>query len=145
MIPPLFVSEATLSLYPADGGGNPVTGSPYWVGRAAENLILEASRPVVLFQQTGAATASIRPVGPDTHSIAIDALWLLDGDLKEHRFPTGPLVLVIEWQADAAGQTVVHRRTYRGVRETGYNIGSQGVHEIMSAIRLQAESMDPQS
>jgi hypothetical protein len=115
---PLFLYEATLSLYPVSAEEIPLTDAPVWWGAAANELRLSQDYDEILMMSSGAKRVTAHHLD-ERHGIEIERTWILQkGSLKDFVPQRNQrYVLEIVWESNGYW----YRRNYFGV--TGRSVG----------------------
>ena len=123
----LNLLEATVSLYPADATGAPVTDAdaPLWTGARAEGLKAAEKWVVIETRPTGAQYPAKHPLAPQ-YDIGIDRVWALElSDLIGFQAAWTNYVLDVLWVEEETQQW--HRRTFYGVTISERSLDSRSI------------------
>ena len=158
------IPEASISIYPVDALGLPITSSPIWLGACATGLQISESLTEVIDYPTGVTHGQAHHTD-EQHSIAIDRLWVVDVTLAAPPANitaeivtriiggTAPVtngtdyrlrrnqkyIAIIVWQDGDDPNRFIYR-VYYGVTDRKHNLSGSGVDgEIGSQIEWRAE------
>jgi hypothetical protein len=115
---PLFLYEATLSLYPVSQEEIPIGDSPVWWGAPANGLRLSQEYEEMLMMSSGARRMTAHHLD-ERHTIEVERTWILRKASLKDFVPqrNQRYALEIVWQSHGYW----YRRTYFGV--TGRSVG----------------------
>lgn len=128
---PLFLYEATLSLYPVADDGSALMDQPIWWGAVANNLRLSLEYDEVRMAGSGDAYPSAHHVD-EQHFIDIERTWVLRKTALADYLPqrNQRYVLELVWESEGFW----YKRTYFGV--TGRSAGLDSVRALQFGNRL---------
>lgn len=126
----LTLLEATVTLYPADGTGAPVVGSPVWTGIQAENLSIKEKWIKTETRPTGALYPRKHPL-ISQYEISLGRVWALNAvtglGVQDAQFGFGKYVLDILWTDEDTQNW--KRITLYNVTVSDHNLASRSIDE----------------
>jgi hypothetical protein len=126
----LTLLEATVTLYPADGTGAPVVGSPIWTGVAVENLSIKEKWLTTETRPTGALYPRKHPL-VQQYAINLGRVWALNAvtglGVQDAQFGFGKYVLDILWTDEDTQNW--KRLTLYNVTISEHNLASRAIDE----------------
>ncbi len=136
--------EATITLYPVDDAGRPLTAFPIWTGVPADSLAIAERWIKLQNRPAGARQPRNHPLVAQ-YEISIGRVWALPlADLKGFLSDGERYVLDIAWQDEDDAQW--HRKTFYGVTVSERSHASRTVEsEFADAQVFEAEYFLPAS
>lgn len=157
------IDEASISIYPVDANGNPVTDTPVWLSACADGIQLEESLEEIEDRPSGEPYPEHHH-GAEVHRISIDHLWEMDLPLvpipanlsvqlaatdigeplpaqngKDYKLrPNQEYVMTIVWE-DERDSKRFGFRTYFGVKDISREIAGRTDSESSSRFAFRAK------
>lgn len=143
---PLFLSEATLSLYPTDAAGNPIMGNAVWIGALATGLGLRLGFEGELSFASGDRFKTDHHVD-EHHVIEINRNWFTrkntPGEQASPQRNTNYVLDIIWSDKDELGIYYWHRRQYFGVTARTADLASEGTKHFSQPQVFRAQYFIP--
>ena len=158
-----LIDEATVSVYPTDAEGNPITSNPVWLGLQAEGIRILDSLEEIEDRPSGVEYPEITH-GAERHEVTITRLWEVDVPLVEQPDdlrvdlatlnlggdppaengldyqlrPNQDYVVVIVWE-DESDRRRFHYRVYYGVTDRSHELDGRTGEGNRSVLAFRAK------